>query len=118
MKNLISKLRAIEICSHWYEGQTDSLYQFLSSGIFVPEKSLLYLRSVQSCLEPEYYLHPQTLSKKDQKELNSLKRFFEFKCSEVGISIKWEKHPTYGYLVPFVKENPNNIQVKKLSLIA
>lgn len=101
---MISKDRAREIANNWHGGQNSALYQFASSGTYLPESHLLYLREVQSDMEPEYYANPGVLSKKNERELNSLKKFFEFNGKENGIGTRWEKHPQYGYMVPFITE--------------
>lgn len=112
---MISKARARDIATHWHGGQHSALYQFSSSGVYMPENHLKYLREVQTDMEPEYYPNPGVLSKKNERELNSLKKFFEFKGTENGIGTKWAKHPQYGYLVPFITEE-TKINVKPLHM--
>lgn len=102
MRNLISNLRAKEICSKWHGGQWSALYQFASSGVYMVENHLRYLQETESDLHPEYNLRPGTLSKKDTAELNSLQRWFIFKGTENGLSTVWGKHHTYGYRIPYI----------------
>ena len=113
---IISKNKAKEICSLWHGGQWSNLYQFASSGVFIGPNCLKYLKEIQECLEPEFYLHPATLSKKNERELNSLKNFFEFKCREMGIVITWQKHSIYGYLIPYAPVNLHNLELEPLHL--
>jgi hypothetical protein len=114
---IISKNRAKEICSNWHNGQWSALYQFGSSGVFLIESTLIYLKEVQECLEPEYNLHPSSLSKAHEKELNSLKNFFLFKAREVGLIIEFNKHNIYGYQIPCIKENLHSQNLKSLKLL-
>jgi hypothetical protein len=117
MKNVICKDRAKEICNAWHGGQWSALYQFGSSGIFIPENILKYLKEVQENREPEYNLHPGTISIKADKELKSLIRFFEFKAFEEGIKIEWVKHSQYGYLIPYIAENIYDRKITCLTLV-
>ncbi len=112
MKNLISKNRCIEICTSWHGGQWSALYQFLSSGVYMPENHLKYLKELQECREPEYYLHPGTISKKNDAELNSAQRWFIYKGTEIGIKTGWIDHPVYGYKIPTTEDQ----RCKKLLL--
>lgn len=59
------------VCTHWHGGQWSALYQFASSGTFVPGNILRYLKELQECREPEYNLHPGTISKRDDAVLKS-----------------------------------------------
>ena len=43
---LISKLKAKEIASDWHGGQWSALYQFASSGIYLPETHKKYLNEI------------------------------------------------------------------------
>lgn len=115
MKTILSKDRAKEICSNWHGGQWSSLYQFASSGVYLVENHLKYLKETQECREPEYYLHPGTISKKDDKELKKLIAFFEYKGQENGITTEWHKHSDYGYMIPYITQE--NEKVIKLALL-
>jgi len=96
MKTITSK-RCREICQNWHGGQWSALYQFASSGVYLVANHLKYLRELQECREPEYYLHPGTISKKNDAELKSAIRYFE----NIGtIKTEWVKHEIYGYLMP------------------
>lgn len=112
----IAKKRASQICSYWHGGQWSKLYQFASSAIFVPANILEYLRELQECREPEFYLHPGTISKKDDRELKSVQSYFIREAQKSGIEIKWFPHPVYGYVIPGIAENLNNIEINKLKL--
>lgn len=93
---------AIKICSNWHSGQCSAFYQFSSSGIYTTENHLRYLQEVESCLHPEYNLHPSTLNKKDAANLENLKQFFILEGQKQGIYTQYAEHPVYGYLIPFV----------------
>jgi len=93
----ISRARAQEIANYWHGGQWSALYQFTSSGVFMPENSERYLSELWDCLQPEFALHPGELSQKNEKELKSLFRWFAFKCTEIGIKTETKKHELYGY---------------------
>lgn len=110
MANYISNIRARAIASQWHDSGNSALYQFASSGVFVFENALRYLKEVQGSIESEFWPFPKTLSRKDASELGSLKRWFTFKCTENGLSVTWVKHPQYGYLVPFIDgENTDKV---------
>jgi hypothetical protein len=119
---IISTDRAKEIASHWHGGQNSALYQFLSSGKYLLENHLRYLQEVQQDIDyPEQALYPYTLAKKDERELNSLKIFFEYKGEENGIKTEWGKHSDYGYPIPYVsKDTPDEIanKIKTLKYLA
>lgn len=103
---------ASKICSYWHSGQWSSFYQFSSSGVFVPENCLRYLQECEDNLHShEMALHPYVISKKDEKELTQLKDFFIQKCESIGIEIEYKKHELYGYLIPTIKNNPQQIEI-------
>lgn len=110
----ISKKRAIQLCCNWYRGQHDKLYQYLSSGVFMPENILLYLNSIYAEIDGEYwhvnYYRPQY----QYNELYMLKRYFEKLAFKWGITIEYKKHPDYGFTVPTIKENNSGIEIKEL----
>jgi len=93
---------AKNLCSLWHSGQWSALYQFASSGIYTMQNHLKYLQEVETCLHPEYNLHPGTLSKKDLGNLERLKQFFILQGQEIGIYTQYKQHPDYGYLIPFI----------------
>ena len=91
------------VCAAWHGGQWSALYQFASSGIYLPENHLRYLKELQECREPEYYLHPGTISKKDDKTLQAAQNFFLKEGRKIGgIVTDWKSHPVYGYQIPYV----------------
>jgi len=100
----ISINRCKEICAIWYDGLNSALYQFASSGVYMAENHLRYLKELQECREPEYYLYPGTISKRNDNELKSCIRFFEAKGIENNINTIWNNHPVYGYKIPYIKE--------------
>ena len=110
----ISKARAAEICSYWNGGQWSKLYQFASSQIFVPANILEYLKELQENCEPEFYLTPGTISRREFVELVKAQRYFVNEAQKSGIKIKWFPHPVYGYVIPEIAENVNNIKINKL----
>lgn len=113
----ISNQLARQIANEWHGGQWSALYQFASSGVYLIENHLRYLKEVQEALEPEFYLYPTTLSKRNQASLNSLKRWFEYKGLENGIKTEWSKHSVYGYMIPHVsKDTPDEIANKATPL--
>lgn len=66
MKRIISKEQAIEICSQWHGGQASALYQFASSGVYLPANN--YIAEIRE--------NPIT------KELEQLTNFFKYKMKE------------------------------------
>ena len=112
--NLISTNRAREIANSWHGGQWSALYQFGSSGVYMPENHLRYLREVQQCFETEYKLKPSELPQKHKGELASLKRYFTFKGKENGIITVWQKHDVYGYMIPYVSPDTKEEIIKKI----
>jgi hypothetical protein len=72
---IISKNRAEEICSHWHSGQCSALYSFASCKEYVSEYYSDYLNEISKCI-------PSNV--RDKAELNSLKRFFDYKYWEAG----------------------------------
>jgi hypothetical protein len=109
-KRIISTERAQEICRHWYNGQWSAYYQFLSSGVFLIENTLQYLRETEDNLHPEYALFPGTLTQREERELNSLKNYFIARAAAAGIGVEYHKHTLYGYLIPYItEETPDSI---------
>jgi len=103
-----------KVCSEWHGGQWSALYQFASSGQFVPENTLRYLKELQECREPEYYLHPGTISVKDNNRLRAAQNFFTQEAKRTGIIITWRRHPVYGYMVPLASSIYVNVTGLKL----
>ena len=95
-----------KVCASWHGGQWSALYQFASSGIFIHDNILRYLRELQECREPEYYLYPCTISKHDDLKLSACQRWFE---KQYGSKIVWEHHPIYGYMVPCLAEHDDTV---------
>lgn len=96
---------AKKLSSQWHGGQWSALYQFGSSGVYLIENHLQYLKEVEMSMHPEYDLHPSDLSKKSEKELNSLKEFFTEQGKENGIGTEWHKHDLYTYMIPYITED-------------
>lgn len=105
----ITLKRAQEIASLWHGSQWSALYQFASSGVYMSENHLRYLKELQEDREPEYNLRPGTISKKDDAELKMLQRYFIAKGEEKGIFTEWHKHTLYGYLIPSVTGKCKNV---------
>jgi hypothetical protein len=112
----ITSQRCIEICIHWHGGQWSALYQFLSSGVYMPENHLRYLKELQECREPEYAPYPGAIGKKDDAQLHSAISYFTKIGKRNGIQIRWEKHPIYGYQIPWIVENARNHPITALNL--
>lgn len=102
---------AQQICSNWHGGQWSAYYQYASSGIYLPANHLRYLQETEDNLHPEYALHPSELTKKDERELTNLKSFFILQGEKSGIKTDFKKHPSYGYLIPYITENKKNLAV-------
>lgn len=107
-----TKDKAQIICSLWHGGQWSALYQFASSGLFHYPNVLRYLQEIETCLHPEYALHPQILSKKDSTQLTWLKSFFIQLATANGYNIEFKEHSTYGYYIPYL----TNTQGKEAEL--
>jgi hypothetical protein len=71
----ISKNKARQIASEWYDGQWSALYQFLSSGVYLPENHSRYIKEVNE-------LYTYAKNKKQTNEINQLKRWFMYKKNE------------------------------------
>jgi hypothetical protein len=67
---IISKNRAMQICSHWHGGQWSALYSFASSKQYRDEWYGDYLKEIENCM---------AVKQKEALELKSLKRFFDYK---------------------------------------
>ena len=108
----ITTERAREIAGQWHGGQWSGLYQFASSGIFVPQSILHYLHEVQhgGIDAPELALHPYSLTVKDRSELESLLRYFLKRAQENDIAIFWKYHSQYGYIYPTVTDKYFNLE--------
>jgi hypothetical protein len=78
MGTVISKNRASEICHNWHGGQWSALYSFASSKCYVDEKYKEYISEIHE---------NKPTNAKDRTELNSLKRFFDYKHWEANKSI-------------------------------
>lgn len=112
---MISKKSAQTICGHWHGGQWSALYSFASTGRFYPEKTLQYFKEIETCLRPDFALHPGSLSKKQEKELNSLKKFMLNEARANGYPVEFEAHKVYGYLIPYLldcvpDQKANNVE--------
>lgn len=104
---------AIKICAEWHGGQWSPLYQFASTGTFYRANVLQYFQEIETCLHPEYNLHPSQLSKKDERNLTGLKNYFIRLAKVHGYEIEFKTHSMYGYLIPYIKEG-NAAGVKEL----
>jgi hypothetical protein len=104
MKRITAE-RAREICTNWHGGQWSSLYQFASSKTFELANTLRYFQEIETSLHPEYALYPGELTKKEERELLSLKRYFLQEAKNRGIDIVFHPHEVYGYLIPYVEDN-------------
>jgi hypothetical protein len=69
---MISNKRAREIASNWHNGQWSHLYQFTSSGVYLPQSA--YIQELNKCIPT----CPQ-----DATELKQLIKYFKFKDNEV-----------------------------------
>ncbi len=105
-----------QICTEWHGGQWSALYQFCSSGIYLPENHLRYLKELQECREPEFYLHPGTISKKNDARLQSAQKYFTNEGKKHSIVTDWKNHPVYNWLYPFIFDARPDIYNKIKSL--
>jgi hypothetical protein len=103
-------------CAEWHGGQWSALYQFCSSGVYLVENHLRYLKELQECREPEYYLHPGTISKADDKRLQSAQKYFTEQGKKIGVVTDWKRHKLYGYEIPFIFDAPETIYSNIISL--
>jgi hypothetical protein len=116
--SILSKDRAREIASHWHGGQWSALYQFMSSGVYMPQNHLWYLFEIIQDIENEYHApYPRKLSQKETRELKSLIRWFAYKGEEHGIKTDVRTHSQYGYSYPVVSENRNNHSIDPLKIL-
>lgn len=93
------------IAAVWHGGQWSALYQLSSNGIYFLENHLRYLQEIERDLHPEYDLHPSELSKKGERDLNSLKEWVIRQGEAKGIRTEWHKHELYGYMIPYIAED-------------
>lgn len=112
---LLTVNKAKDIASAWHGGQWSALYQFASSGVYLPQNHLRYLHEIQSEIEPEYFsAHPVHRSFRDKQKLRALKNYITAQGEKHKIFTKWEKHPQYGYQVPFLAENSEPKMMEKV----
>lgn len=78
---IISKQKAQKIASDWHGGQWSALYQFASSGVFVPENYSRYSNEINAEIERETEYHSR-ITKKQSNELWQLRKYFEVKRNE------------------------------------
>lgn len=114
---MIRKTSAIRIAAAWHAGRWSSLFQFSNSGVYRIENHLRYLQEIETALHPEYNLHPGTLKKKANKQLNQLKQFLIKQGELSGIKTVWQVHRTYGYLIPCVDKNTATEIVRQVKRI-
>lgn len=86
----ITKKKAIEIARRWHGGQWSALYQYASSGEFVKERSVEYIKECVDCKYPSKnnVVHP----KYKIKELDQLIRYFIKEAAGHDITIRATKH--------------------------
>lgn len=102
------------LCATWHGGQWSALYQFCSSGVYMVENHLRYLKELQECREPEFYLHPGTISKKDDNQLRAAQNYFIQQGAKIGINTYWGNHNLYWYKIPFCTGRENEVTPLKL----
>lgn len=103
-------------CNSWHSGQWSALYQFGSSGIYMVENHLRYLKELQECREPEYYLHPGTISKANDNKLKSAQNWFIREGKKNGINTYWGNHNLYGYKIPFCTGRENEVKPLNIAI--
>ena len=81
MTKHISTAKARKIASDWHGGQWSALYQFASSGVFVPENYSRYSNEINAEIERETEYHSR-ITKKQSNELWQLRKYFEYKRNE------------------------------------
>lgn len=101
----MKQITAVKLAAKWHGGQWSALYQFASSGEYLIENHLRYLREIEDSLHPEYNLHPGTLNKRNEKELNGMKSFFIEAGGKQRIKTEYHNHPVYGFPIPFISED-------------
>lgn len=114
---MIRNTTARRIANDWHGGGWSALFQFGSSGIYLLENHLRYLQEVERDLHPEYDLHPSELTKKEERDLNALKDFFISQGMDNGVITVWEKHETYGYMIPYLHDDTPGELVNKIKSI-
>ena len=102
---MIRKETAQKICNSWHGGQWSALYQFGSSGVFVPDNSIRYLWEIMQDLQNEFFApYPHELKNGEVKQLTQLKEYFEREIFiELGKLVEYKQHPLYGYKFPDIK---------------
>jgi aromatic ring hydroxylase len=97
---LLKTQKSRRIASAWHGGQWSSFYQYASSGVFVIENTLLYIKECLDNLQAgEFAAIPYELKKKDRKELEYLLKYFLNEAKKNGIEVIEGKHSFYGYTV-------------------
>jgi len=105
---MIRPKTAQKLCASWHGGQWSALYQFASSGIYVPENHLLYLKELEFNYHSEAFAinsEEFELTKTEEQELEKLINFFIKKGEEIGIETTWQKHHLYDYKMPRAQSN-------------
>lgn len=105
-----------KVCQDWHGGQWSAVYQFGSSGIYLPENHLRYLKEIQENREPEYYPYPTLLSKKEDNRLKAAQNYFIKEGERHNITTGWKKHSVYGYNIPYIVSADPNILRKIIPL--
>lgn len=73
---VISTQEAKSISADWHDGQTSQLYQFASSGIYLPHKHNKYLSEIDK-------REKITIDKIQLKKLKNLKNYFNYQAEEL-----------------------------------
>jgi hypothetical protein len=104
---------AKKICSSWHGGQWSALYQFASSGVFVPDNALRYVWEIMQDLQNQHFApYPHDLKKGETKELTQLKEYFEgLILANIGLKVEYIKHSQYGYLYPSLPNYSINLPI-------
>lgn len=104
------KKTVLATCAEWHGGQWSALYQFCSTGVYVPKNAALYVAEILDCLNWELAPYPNPLSKKETDRLTSCLNYFINQAAKVGIIVEVGKHSYYGYNIAVIA-NPGKYDV-------
>lgn len=114
---MITQKTAQRIAADWHGGQWSQLYSFASTGKINTEFALWLIEEViQEQIRPETALKPYHLSKKDSKDLASLREFLILKAkTDNDIDIRITKD-FYGFDLPYLFASVHNVRaIKRLN---
>lgn len=98
---MIQLKTARDIAGEWNGGEWSALYQYSSAG-YIVENHLRYLQEVESCLHPEFGLHPFELKKHDLRDLTNLRYRLIKEGEKNGIKTIYKDCSVSGYSIPYL----------------